>query len=370
MTGRRVPATKRLRIESLEARLPLHGGPAYFQNPLLSTDVNLDGSTNIDDILTIIEEYRAVRADAGHGGAYDVNADTLLNISDILSIVHHCRPATPPPPAATATVEANTPVVNGALLSLASIRSPEDVFDHLDTDSSGQLSLDEFKAPAELVHATNAATAIFDRLDTNDNQSLTLDEFLKVLPPRPHLPTLPPLPHLPPLPQLPNIPTPTYWLQAAFNRIDTNDDTYITLNEVTPLARLVHAESRASELFAQLDANHDQRLSFDEFKEIITLWRNGGTTTPPSTNPPPTTPPTNPLQARIESLFDHLDTDGSGELSLDEFLVPARRYNATYLAEMVFNRLDDDHNHSLSLDEILETIPSALLAVPGMQQTA
>ncbi len=63
--------------------------------------------------------------------------------------------------------------------------APEEVFAKLDADSSGSISLDEFKAGPRAAENPEKAAEIFAKIDADSDGSVTLEEFKAHRPERP-----------------------------------------------------------------------------------------------------------------------------------------------------------------------------------------
>jgi EF-hand domain pair len=61
--------------------------------------------------------------------------------------------------------------------------APEEIFKKLDADSSGSVSLDEFKASARAKENPEKAEEIFKKIDKDGNGELSLEEFKSHRPP-------------------------------------------------------------------------------------------------------------------------------------------------------------------------------------------
>ena len=113
--------------------------------------------------------------------------------------------------------------------------------------------------------------------------------------------------------------------------MDTNNDGQITQAEVTAF----HAAR-----FADADANNDGAISKDEFMSVIEARFDGNI----------------PERAakRIDRMFDRMDADNSGGITMDE-------QNSGERTARMFERLDADDDGTISaeeLEELIDAIPT------------
>lgn len=115
---------------------------------------------------------------------------------------------------------------------------------------------------------------------------------------------------------------------TQFTTADTNGDSVLNLAELQAHAEIQHAAHEAAD-FARLDQNGDQLISEAEFVNgspetdaavaaRVYALAVGGTTGLTEDGLAALRGP----EGRILYQFAHLDTDGSGVLSLDEFVAP------------------------------------------------
>merc|ERR1711936_947886 len=142
----------------------------------------------------------------------------------------------------------------------------KEVFDIIDTDGSGNLSLEEvllyLKSITDDISEENLEK-IFEGIDTSGDKVVDFDEFKGVMG------------------QL----TEKGWnklssqeevkeveVRALFNLIDKDNSGELSLEEARKACKLIQARFNISEVedwMAQVDANNDGKLSYDEFKKSL-----------------------------------------------------------------------------------------------------
>lgn len=161
------------------------------------------------------------------------------------------------------------------LLLIQDSASPRTVFDSMDSDKSGQLSLEEYVG-AQSGDVTEKRTEEFGHLDSNDDGRLSLAEF------RRHG----------------NTSDKNERRLKTFERLDVDGDIELTLKEMVeglePKKRL-----EARNVFFKSDVDDSGTLSFDEFFERGNAKKMS---------------PVKKFRAR--------DMDDDGSLTLEEFLLP------------------------------------------------
>lgn len=118
-------------------------------------------------------------------------------------------------------------------------------FTALDTDISGGLSLAEFTAGAPTGATTAQIQAAFKRLDKNNDSSISLDEFIA-----PHVDRA--ADHL-------------AELKAKFTALDTDSSGGLSLAEFTAGAPTGATADKIQAAFTRIDSNSDGSISLDEF---------------------------------------------------------------------------------------------------------
>jgi len=163
---------------------------------------------------------------------------------------------------------------------------------HLDTAGNGYVTPDEFVA---------AAQKRFARLDTNGDGKLTADELSARRRGRGAAQADPSRP-LPPS------------AQARFAKADTNHDGVVTIDEYVAAAKT---------LYAQLDTQHSGKVTASQIATSPRAQERAITV--------------------ANRLIAHMDTNGDGRVSQDEFLAAAKSR---------FARLDKNGDGSIDADEM------------------
>lgn len=200
-------------------------------------------------------------------------------------------------------------------------------FQQIDTKKTGNIDATQLaKSPIAAERAQHRAERLLKHLDTAGNGYVTADEFLAAA-------------------------------KKRFARPDHNGDGTLTPDELTaprwPGAQQITGEAarrradRAGQRFARLDANHDGAITQDEYLAAATALyrqfdtqRTGRVTAGEIAAAPK-------AQERAERaakrIVKHLDRNGDGVVSQDEYLAAARRR---------FNRLDRNADGFISADEM------------------
>ena len=134
----------------------------------------------------------------------------------------------------------------------------EKMFERLDVDGSGVITIDEF-----IARPGDRAERHFERLDTNEDSSLSLEEFLD-RPPRPDTDidreAVRACVEEALGEELPARPEP----ETAFADMDANGDGAVSQDEF-----LSAAEARASERFATVDSDADGGVTLEELRASV-----------------------------------------------------------------------------------------------------
>ncbi len=123
-------------------------------------------------------------------------------------------------------------------------------------------------------------------------------------------------------------PDPAEFLQKMFERIDRDGDGKVTEQEfTTDMEKRFGSDASASgrpdaaEIFKQADGDSDGAIDVSEFKEAMKSMRQQSAATqggqPPAGGPPPGG---GSGAAKAEEVFDEMDTDKDGKVSLEELL--------------------------------------------------
>merc|ERR1711992_522983 len=140
------------------------------------------------------------------------------------------------------------------------------VFDLIDTDGSGSLSLEEvvlyLKSITDDISEDNIQK-IFEGIDTSGDKAVDFEEFKEVM----------------------GLLSEKGWnklsnqeevkeveVRALFNLIDKDNSGELSLEEARKACKLIQARFNISEVedwMAQVDANNDGKLSYEEFKKSL-----------------------------------------------------------------------------------------------------
>ena len=134
-------------------------------------------------------------------------------------------------------------------------------FTALDTDISGGLSLAEFTVGAPTGATPAQVQAAFNRLDKNKDSSISLDEFLA-----PHVDK--------PDRRLAD-------LKAKFTQLDTDASSGLSLAEFTAGAPAGATADKIQAAFTRFDTNADSSISLDEFVAGLSGKHDAGHKGPP-----------------------------------------------------------------------------------------
>jgi Ca2+-binding EF-hand superfamily protein len=124
------------------------------------------------------------------------------------------------------------------------------------------------------------------------------------------------------------------WMQARFVQMDTNGDGQLAVDELV---------TQATARFNAADADGNGALTLEEMRAARA--EGGKARMPREGNADKSEKPANPERgARMERMFERIDADSSGDVTLAE--MQARRDPSAMVA-----KLDTDANGTLSLDE-------------------
>jgi len=138
------------------------------------------------------------------------------------------------------------------------------MFDHLDTDDNGELTLDEF-----LSRPTDHLADRFDRMDSDDDDLISLDEYLAVRTPAFDDMSISP----DDLHACVDEQTGTEWVappdaETRFSEVDVNNDGFIDLDEFESAK-----SDNVTERFVLMDTDANGAISEDEFFAALELTR-------------------------------------------------------------------------------------------------
>ena len=116
-------------------------------------------------------------------------------------------------------------------------------------------------------------------------------------------------------------------------KLDTNGDGSISKAEFLAGERAQKDPERAAKAFEAMDSDNDGQLSTNDFAQR----RQGGGNDRKRPNP--------------AEIFKHLDKDGNGSISKQEFLSGERAQKNPEMAGKMFDKLDADSSGDISRDE-------------------
>ena len=168
--------------------------------------------------------------------------------------------------------------------------------------------------------------------------------------------------------------------KELFDEIDTDGSGILSIDELKAL--LTNAgggrplsEDELQEIVAQFDANGDGQISYSEF---LAMWADDVDPTPP----PPPPPPPSSIPASVAEAFLVFDKDGSGALSADEMRAVLKRADGgAPLSDKEINKIiekfDTNGDGELQIEEFsamwmsgAASDPSKLAANPAARQKA
>mmetsp|Transcript_33938 Transcript_33938/g.83402 ORF Transcript_33938/g.83402 Transcript_33938/m.83402 type:complete len:840 (+) Transcript_33938:73-2592(+) len=222
-------------------------------------------------------------------------------------------------------------------------REAEELFDEIDADGSGDLSLQEIWADLDGRGANmpyESVKALFEELDTDGDGRISLAEFKE------HM-------GLPMFPGMglggPSASQDMLHAEAedTFAAIDTDMSGFIEFDELwadLELRGYDLTKEQVMEVFADLDVNRDGRVSLAEFKAHMGLPDDLIAEAEAIVE----------MHVQAEEVFDNIDTDMSGDLDMEELWAYLQQSGADITreaAEEKFRTLDVDKDDKVSLKE-------------------
>lgn len=210
---------------------------------------------------------------------------------------------------------------------------PQVVFDRLDRNDDGVLSVEDLPNEPPAYERWLRLMRLLNRADSNNDNQVTLDEALAALPG-----------------------VPQNEVEALFNRLDTNGDGLLTVQDLAPLADEMRLH--LARLLREADADGDNEVSLAEIQALVPefpqqlfdmLDRNGDGLL--SIEDLPATPPFDDPRQLLLRLFRTADADNDGVVTRDELLLALPDWSEEQVDALI-ERLDRNDDGVLSADDL------------------
>lgn len=206
----------------------------------------------------------------------------------------------------------------------------EEDFEEVDKDKSGSLDFDEVYNVLQksgFKGTQDEAKRIFQSLDVDKNEKISKDEYVKSMA------------------KVPKIDFKQIVLRRAFKKLDKDGSGFLTRDEILDAAsneaELDVSAEKISDMLIYLVKDDDKKIDYEEF---LNIWNVKSTT------------------SAMRTLFQKLDTDGSGKVDRKELLDGLHRDSELHLqapkiAEILI-KWSKNHTGALSYEEFLKVYES------------